>query len=84
MRSDDARQLAFPFERDLLGHTVRRGPGRVTFSDSPWSLSWPGPTDAPGCAWFAAGQMQVGLIDSPLPCGAAMDVATGSSMKTVL
>jgi hypothetical protein len=75
-RLAEGRQVAVPFEQDLLGQAIRFGWARITFERLAVTVAPPAPDGKVGLRVEADGEVKVRLIDEPLPSDVALDLAT--------
>jgi hypothetical protein len=78
------RSVTVPFSQDLMGRTVHYKWARITFERLSATL---GPPDASGQASVrveADGEIDVRLIEEPLPSDVAMDLVTGNWQSAML
>ena len=84
MRLAETRQVVVPFEQDLLGSTIRFGHARLTFEHLTTTALAPDDSGRAQIRLEAEGQVDVQLIDEPLPSDVAMDPSTGRWWSAIL
>jgi hypothetical protein len=83
-RLADTRQITVPFEQDLMGKSVRFGWARLTFERVRVVAQPSDSNRIVGLRIEADGEIELHLIDQPLPTDVALDVATGNWRSAVL
>lgn len=80
----ESRQIVVPFEQDLLGYTIRFGYARLTFERLTATAIPPDDSGRAQLRLEAQGNIEVQLIDEPLPSDVAMDPSTGRWRSAIL
>jgi hypothetical protein len=83
-RLADTCQITVPFEQDLMAKSVRFGWARLTFERVQVAAQPPDANGIVGLRIEADGEIELQLIEEPLPTDVALDLATGKWRSAVL
>lgn len=84
MRLAESHQVVVPFEQDLLGYTIRSGHARLTFERVTATHLKPDDNGEARVRVEAEGNVEVQLIDEPLPSDVAVDPRTDRWRSAIL
>jgi hypothetical protein len=80
----ESRQLTVPFEQDLAQQVIRHGWARITYERLSVTVIPPDPNGLVGLRIEAGGDVEIQLIEQPLPSDVALDLATGKWNTAVI